>query len=200
MHNIFMRAIRDPSDCIVLIPIIVLATILAFAGHVIAGRLAGLGITALCSTTMAFFLMPPVFSLRVSQTRDMIALTLYGVAGLVLARTAPPKKRVLSSVEKPCTVSARSHVESDPSRAVEDVMSTDLGIRLRALDFTAASQGFSLPCTRDDARRILSDVLTTAVDTPSVQRVSVYAGQRPGLRRLIVVAHRTCRLRYSRSS
>lgn len=49
-----------------LITAVAVAIILASAGYVVAGRLAGLGITAMCRATMAFFLMPPLFSLRVS--------------------------------------------------------------------------------------------------------------------------------------
>jgi hypothetical protein len=170
--------------------VVAVATILAFAGHVIAGRLAGLTITALCTATMAFFLMPPLFSLRVSQTHDIVALALYGTAGLVLARTVPPKrKRAVVRVDSVCDIGLRTRVETDVSGAVADLMSSDLWGRLSAVDFAVTCGGFALPCTRDETLRILSDVLTAALQTPEVQRVSIYGGQGPSVRRLIVAAH-----------
>ena len=62
-------------------------------GQAVAGRLVGLGVTAVCSAAIAFFLMPPVYSLRVSQTSDLVALILYGTVGLVLTKSAPSRTR-----------------------------------------------------------------------------------------------------------
>jgi hypothetical protein len=174
----------------VLITIVAVATILAFAGHLIAGRLVGLSITAFCSATMAFFLMPPLYSLRVSQTHDIIALAFYGTAGLVLAKTAPPeRKRAVVRVAPICDRGPRERVETDLSRAVADLMSSELGGRLSAVDFAITGESFALPCTHDETLRILTDVLTAALQTPKVQRVSIYGGQRPSARLLTVAAH-----------
>jgi K+-sensing histidine kinase KdpD len=52
-----------------------------------------MALPAMCSATMAFFLMPPLFSLRVSQTHDIVAIVLYVTAGLVLAKTASSYKK-----------------------------------------------------------------------------------------------------------
>ena len=73
----------------VLITLVALASLLALVAHITAGRLIGLSVAALCTTTMAFFLMPPVFSLRVSKSSDMFALALYGAAELVIVRVTP---------------------------------------------------------------------------------------------------------------
>lgn len=155
-----------------------------------AGRLAGLSITALCSATMAFFLMPPLFSLRVSQTHDIVALAFYGGAGLVLAKAAPSrKKRALIRVDTVCEQAPCRTLETDLSRAVADVLSSALGSPLRALDFAVFGEALTLPCTHDETLRMLSDVLTAALETPEVQRISVYLTHRPSVRRLIVTAH-----------
>ena len=172
-----------------LITAVIVATILAFAGYLAVGRFAGLSITALCGVSMAFFLMPPIFSIRVSQSHDIVALAFYGAGGLVLARSAPKKRRALVQVRPISDLGVRKRVETDLSCGIADVISSDLGVRLRALDFDVATGGVSLPCTPDETRRILSDVLTAALQTPGVERVSVYGGQGPSIRRLIVVAH-----------
>ncbi len=173
-----------------LIALIAVSIVLAFAGHVIAGRLAGLSITALGSATMAFFLMPPLYSLRVSQTHDIVVLAFYGGAGLVLAKAAPSrKKRAFIRVDTVCDQTPRRALETDLSRAVADLMSSDLGGPLRALDFTVFGEALTLPCTQDQTLRMLSDVLTAALETPEVQRISVYLTHRPSVRRLMVTAH-----------
>jgi hypothetical protein len=175
----------------VLIIIIAVSTIFAFAGYVIAGRVVGLGITALCSATMAFFLMPPLYSLRVSRSHDIVALSFYGTVGLVLAKTAPSKKKKFAAagVDPVCIVAPRQGLETNLSLTVADLMSSDLGDRLRAVDFAVVGKGFTLPCSREETRRILSDVLTAALQTPEVKRVSIYGGARPAVSRLIVAAH-----------
>lgn len=42
---------------------------------------------------MAFFLMPRLLSLRLSQRHDIVAFAFYGTAGLVLAKTAPKSSK-----------------------------------------------------------------------------------------------------------
>ncbi len=44
------------GQTIVLLSIVILASVFACVGYVVAGRIVGLSITALCSGTMAFFL------------------------------------------------------------------------------------------------------------------------------------------------
>ena len=60
----------------------------AMGARLMAGRLAGLSMTAICGATMAY-LLPPAFSFRVSEPRDVAALAIYGTIGLVLA--SPPR-------------------------------------------------------------------------------------------------------------
>ena len=88
-----------------------------------------------------------------------------------------------------CIVAPRQGLETNLSLTVADLMSSDVSDRLRAVDFAVVGKGFTLPCSREETRRILSDVLTAALQTPEVKRVSIYGGARPGVSRLIVAAH-----------
>ena len=51
-----------------------------------AGRLLGISLTAIASALIAFS-MPPVFSLRVANSGDLLMLVAQGVAGLFVAHT-----------------------------------------------------------------------------------------------------------------
>lgn len=108
----------------------------------------------------------------------------------MLAKTAPSKKkRGVVRVDPVCDFPSRKLVVTDLSRAVADLMSSDLGFHLRAVDFSVASEVLTLPCTQGETLRILSDVLTAALQNPEVRRVSIYGGQRPSVRRVIIAAH-----------
>lgn len=172
-----------------LIALIAVSIVLALAGHVIAGRLAGFSVTALCSATMAFFLMPPVFSFRVSKTQDIVVLAFYGATGLVLAKTAPKKKRTPLRVDPVCDHPQCERLETDLSPAVADLMASDLGVSLRAVNLAIFADALTLPCTKGETFRIMSDVITAAVHTPEVRCISIYGGHQPGVRRLVVTAH-----------
>jgi hypothetical protein len=174
----------------VLILFIAAGITLAFAGALIGGRLGGLGVTVLFGVTLAFFWMPPRFSLRVAPREDIYALAFYGAAGLVLAETAPSKKKKLEPI-RPYRGGGepRQRLETRLSSALETVMSSELGERLRALDVHCPAGSFSVPCTLEETGRLLADVATAAVQTPAVRRISIYPGQRPGGRQLTVVAH-----------
>ena len=176
-----------------LILLITAGIILAFTGALIGGRPGGLGVTALYGLTLAFFVMPPRFSLRVTHRQDILALAFYGAAGLVLTETTPSakKKREPARARPRRDFNPRQHVETDLALAISHVMSSDLGMRLRALGFSCSAESFHLPCTSDDTLCVLTDVLTAAIETPGVRRVSIYVGQRPGVRQLIVAAHCT---------
>ena len=174
-----------------LILFIAAGVILAFTGALIGGRLGGLGVTAAYGVALAFFWMPPRDSFRVVQTQDIFALAFYGVAGLVLVEVTPsPKKR-----SKPPR--ARHDAGAFPPRrretqlslALSSLMASDLGQRLRMADFSYPAGSFRLPCSYEDTSRVLSDVLTAALQTPDVRRVSICVGQRPGARQLTVAAH-----------
>ncbi len=184
------NAIKDHwTNNAVLITVIALATILAFIGHVAAGRLVGLSITVLCGVSMAFFLMPPTFSLRVSQTHDIVALAFYGTAGLVFAKSTPKNKRAAARIDPIRDLGGRKGEGSDLATAAADLISSDLGASLGAIDLYATAGDFILPCTHDATLRILADILTAALQTPEVRRVSIFGAQQPSIYRLIVVAH-----------
>lgn len=164
-----------------LIITIAMATILAYAAHLLAGRLVGMGITTLCSGIMAYFLMPPVYSLRVSQKHDLVVLGLYTMVGLVLSRTTPSKtKRAATPVDAVHCHASGDGRQTHLSTAVADLMSSDLGIRLRTLGLVMPGDTFLLPCTRRESQRILTNVLTAVLEDPAVQRIWICGGQRPG--------------------
>lgn len=176
---------------ITLIAMFMMATILTWAIHVLAGRLAGVGVTVLCSATMAYFVMPPVFSFRVSQTHDLIALAIYGATGLLLVKTAPTRKY---ADPLPLEPSGYPYVSSrcqgtDLADALSDVMSSALGARLQALGLALPEGTLTLPCAHGEAVRILVDVLMAALQVPNVRRIAIHASQQPGVRQLIVAAH-----------
>ncbi len=173
-----------------LVAIVVAATILAFAGYMIAGRVIGLSITAFCSASMAYFVMPPVFSFRVSQTHDLLALALYGTAGLLLAKMAPARgRRGLVRVDWPSPVEGPGRAWTELSTAMAILTSSELGYRLQVLDVNLPQDRVMMPCTRDEAVRILADILTTVLQIPGVRRASIFGAQQPGVRRLTVAAH-----------
>jgi len=175
----------------VLILFIAAGIILAFTGALIAGRPGGLAVTAIYSLTLAFFVMPPRFSLRVTHRQDILALAFYGAAGLVLTETTPSakKKRELVRTRSQGDFNPRLRVGTSLSLAISHVMNSDLGVRLRALDFSWSAEEFCLPCSFDETITVLTAVLTAAIETPAVQRVSLSVGQRPGARQLTIAAH-----------
>jgi hypothetical protein len=97
----------------------------------VAGRLVCLGTTAVSSAAMAFFLMPPVHSFRVSDTSDRFALCFYDAVGLVVAKSAPSRKKCACSREEPTPNSypVRSP-QTDIQAVMTELMSSDVGARL----------------------------------------------------------------------
>ena len=174
---------------IVLITIVIVATVLTFAAYVVAGRFAGLSITALCGASTGIFLDAADFlhsCLPIARYRRACPLRFCWIG----PRKVSVKKRgALVQGHTICDFGARKRVVTDLSLAIADLISSDLGVPFGAVDFDVASEGLALPCTPDETRLILSDVLTAALQTPGVQRVSFYGGQGPNIRRLIIVAH-----------
>jgi Domain of unknown function (DUF4118) len=187
------NVINRPSVEIVLVNVIAIlvASILALAGQVVAGRLVGLSITAVCSAAMAYFLMPPVFSLRISQTSDLFALAFYGSVGLVIAKSGPSRQKRIALREEPIrNIPPLKQPEADVRAVMTELMSSDLGVRLRAEDIAIEAASFGLPGPCGDALRMLTDVITRALQGSGIRRISVYGGKRPGVQHLVVAAHR----------
>src|SRR5689334_18308980 len=67
--------------------VLAVGTVVVLSFFAFAGRLIGFGVMGLWSAGTAYFFMAPVYSFRVSNSRDLAALALYGTVGLVLART-----------------------------------------------------------------------------------------------------------------
>ena len=154
-------------------------TILVFCSHALAGRLAGFGVTALWGAATAYFLMAPVYSLRVSSSVDLAALALYGTVGLVLAKTAPRKKRLPRNEPKTVTAGRSPEVLVDIKTVLADLASRS-GIQVEA------SRLNGLRCSYEDAVRVLSDVLAAVDLEPGVRLVSFHTARRPGNELLFV--------------
>ncbi len=148
----------------------------------------GLSITALCSALMAYFLMTPVYSFRVSQPSDIAALALYGSVGLVLARTIPFKRHRALSTGIP-QIHAPSRVEADLEAALADVKSYQLGVLLRAEKIKLAART-TLLCTHAEAVRILSGVFYSAFQDAQIQQVYIYVTRQPRGQRLFIANYR----------
>jgi len=144
---------------------------------------------SLCSACMALFLMPPVLSLRVSQPHDLLTLTFYIAVGLVLARTTPSKReQALVEWDQIQRFPLLDTPRTELSRTVAELMSSDLGPELRSLDFAIQGDAFLLPCTPAESRQLLCDILSVALQTPGIQRISIYGTRLPDDHRLLVVA------------
>lgn len=73
--------------------VLAVGTVVVLSFFAFAGRLIGFSVMGLWSAGTAYFFMAPVYSFRVSNSRDLAALALYGTVGLVLARTTPGSRR-----------------------------------------------------------------------------------------------------------
>jgi hypothetical protein len=177
--------------CSLNIVAIIAAGVLVLAVHFVAGRLVSLGMTAVCSAAMAFFLMPPVHSFRISQTSDRIALGLYSALGLVVAKSAPSRKKRAIIREGPRQNNNLVKLsEVDTQVVMTELMSSDVGARLRVAGVAVDVADVRLPCLYQDALRILTDVVTAALRDTGIRHISIYGGKRPGAQFLIVTAHR----------
>lgn len=174
---------------IMLITIVAASSGVAFLAYSVAGRVIGLSVTTLCGAFMAFFCMPPFFSFRVSQMHDVLALAAYGVVGLVLAGTAPSKRRAAGNPAiQQYDLCIPERVEVDIESTIAELLSSALGDRLRGIEVVVLQNVIALNHSRSDTKRILFDVLREASLLPKVQRISISVGHRPGLRQLNVVA------------
>jgi hypothetical protein len=167
---------------------LIIFTFLVFIASMRAGKLAGFVLT-LVSLGVVAWVVPPQASFRVSQTRDIIALALFGTTALVLAQAAPARQRQTAVANVTWDPPVRRS-EVNLEDAVADFTASDPGARLREVAAAIAVKGCALPCTADETLRILSDTVTAALAVPGVSRISIYAGQQPSARRIKVVAHR----------
>jgi hypothetical protein len=170
----------------VLIATVLAATTLALAGYLFAGRIVGFAITAICGAAMAFFLMPPVFSFRISHPRDMLTLALYGTAGLVFAKAAPRKRRAAGEVYGGGDRDNLS--ESTWAQTLGDVMTSHAERATNRIRIVSPAEGTPLRCQRLEARHVLSDVLEFVQQTAGSSEIRVYAARLPGVQRLTLVA------------
>ena len=173
---------------------IALATgiVVAFCLYLFAGRLAGFSATALWSMGTAYFLMPPSYSLHVSNPHDWAALALYGAVGLVMARVTP--------VAGAAPIGIRQESQEFQQRSLElvnikDVLadltaSSDLGELLRRRGIEVDVSGLqTFPCSYADAVSVLSYVVAGVLIEPQLRRISVQIARRPEVALLFVWAN-----------
>jgi len=166
----------------------------------LAGRIAGLSVTALWTAGTAYFLMAPTYSFRVSNSRDLAALALYGTAGLVIARIRPVTRRVQELRDVPAIEFSPDILVDFRKVLIDLTSSSELGQRLKEQRIEIeASLLDSFRCSYIDAVRILSQVFAAVLTEPQLLRISFHAGRRPGVELLFVTAHRVWPLPFQRT-
>ena len=174
--------------------VLAIGLVIAFYFYTFVGRLGGLSATALWSMGTAYFVMPPSYSLRVSNPHDLAALALYGVVGFVIAsvkpvaRSAPTRSRQKIPRIPPCQPGLVNIKD-----VVADLMaSSELGRRLRHRNIEIDVCGLqTFPCSCSEAVSVLSGVLAAVLIDPQLRRVSVQVARRPEVASLFVSAHTT---------
>ena len=154
-----------------------------------AGRLLGISLTAIASALIAFS-MPPVFSLRVANSGDLLMLVAQGVAGLFVAHTVRTGRSKEWSPDPPqvSTLPPQQHLPLI-SEAVLRAMDRDAGLRRRASDLHVYVDQYARPhVSISELDQMVRDILRTAFGRSHVQCVSVYSGRQPGVVRIRVVA------------
>jgi hypothetical protein len=164
-------------------------TLFVFIASMRAGKFAGFGLTVVSLAAVAW-IMPPKFSFRVSQTRDIIVLSFFGATALVLTQTAPSRQNAHILANPASAPPLPRPLEVDLENALADFTASDTGARLREAAAAIAVKGCALPCTAGETFRILSDTVNAALALPGVVRISIYAAQQPSAKRIQVVAHR----------
>jgi hypothetical protein len=170
---------------------ILVSTVLVLTSLRLAGRALALLSTVVCAATITYFLMPPYQSFRVSQTRDLVMIACFGVMGLVVSRSgAHSRARSCGRSSDAQQLGPRFTGSTTPlSQAVADVMSTDLGDRLRGTGVGIDARESDLPCSHNEAVGILQSILTDSLDG-GTRRISIDVSQRPDTWRLSIAAHR----------
>lgn len=155
-----------------------------------AGRLLGISLTAIASALIAFS-MPPVFSLRVANSGDLLMLVAQGVAGLFVAHTVRTGRSKGVATRPSTSINAAPTQQHRPliSEAILRAMDRDARLRRRASDLHVYVDQFARPhVSISELDQIVLDILRTAFGRSNVQCVSVYSGRQPGVVRIRVVA------------
>jgi hypothetical protein len=163
-------------------------TIVASCSYVLAGRLAGLSAVILWIAGTAYYFMAPFHSFRVSSSSDLSALALYGMIGLVLAKTAPSEKQSVRDELLVPRIEPLPRFSTDLKTVLTDLGSSEVGEGLMLETKFLYQQ--RLRCSHPDAVRVLSDVLAEVLVTGRPIRLSIASGKRPGVDLLFVDAHR----------
>jgi len=157
----------------------------------LAGRFIGLSVIAIWSAATAYFLMPPQHSFRISHTGDLVALALFGTAGLVFAKTVPEGKQPVRDQPDVPERTPPPAALVDLEEVLVNVMSSSgLGDRLRQRRIEVAPCLPRFRCSYVDAAHILSQVLAIVMGDPQLRRVSFNVCRRPGVNLLFVTGLR----------
>jgi len=173
--------------------VLAVGTVVVLSLFAFAGRLTGFSVMGLWSAGTAYFFMAPVYSFRVSNSRDLAALALYGTVGLVLARTTPNSRQpVRDGPDRPKHQSPPVP-RADIRRVLADLTSSsELGERLKERQIEVEPSNLdNFRCSYADAVRVLSHVLAAVLIEPQLRRVSFHVSSRPGVALLFVNAHRS---------
>jgi hypothetical protein len=163
---------------------------LGFLCYRLNGRLWGICLTIMWGIAAEFFFMAPIYSLRVSHTRDLIALALYGTVGLILTTTEPDRKGHRRGIEP-----RNRQRFADETMDLQDVWQDPASglaecLKGRPIEIEFLGAG-DFRCSYSDAFRILSDTVTAALTDPEVRRISFCTGRRAGVQLLFVDALRS---------
>jgi hypothetical protein len=166
-------------------------TVVVLISFALAGRLIGLSVMAIWSAATAYFLMPPQYSLRISDRGDFAAIALFGSVGLVFAKTVARPKRPMPGQPEVPEATPSPAVLVDLETVLADLMSSsDLGQRLRERQVKVTSHLPSFRFSYVDAIRILSQVFEAVLLDPELRRVSFNFGRRPGVNLVFVTGLR----------
>ena len=171
----------------------ILVCVIATLGVAIAtvrlGRYAGLSLTFLSTALIAFFVMPPELSFRVENPRDLATLFTHGTTSLVVAHMLRRKRRRQVPAERPIRVPRTLDINA-LSITAAIAQALEIGEYRRMVEVHGTPDLAPTPSHFDpEIAHVIADVLNLAFDqSPTVRRVSIYAGLQPGSEHLWIAA------------
>jgi hypothetical protein len=146
-------------------------------------RLLALCTTAAGGLTVAYFFMPPDYSLRVDNPEDYITLLAYGTSGILLTHAGAKRRHRRSPAmdRKDCPVSPPLR-RTCTAAAFDEAMSC-WDARLRNQCIQVRCGALPLPQVsqpHDDVVRVFSDLIRATFETDGVRGVWLHGVQLPG--------------------
>jgi hypothetical protein len=161
---------------------IVASVLLVNAVRKFAGAIAALATATLCVVGMAYFVIPPVFSLRIGRMHDLFPLVMYGLWSVTVVAIDSRNRRTGFHCPTPAAPPDVWTASALLGGEVRSALSArGLPLRLGAFD---------LPLNPRQSAQLISDILTFALETDGPQLISIDGGTRPGSCLLTLTAHR----------